>query len=111
MLIQRLEGPGPVKEAEIKVFIEKLDQLMVEMKDAVTTQSDYLTDEEYSTSKIKELSTQASGIFISNAGQSVYTTFLALYSANKYRIVPGERDSFGWITGVVITPKGRIVYG
>ena len=111
MLIQRLEGPGPVKEAEIKVFIEKLDQLMVEMKDAVTTQSDYLTDEENSTSKIKELSTQASGIFISNAGQSVYTTFLALYSANKYRIVPGERDSFGWITGVVITPKGRIVYG
>ena len=111
MLIQRLEGPGPVKEAEIKVFIEKLDQLMVEMKDAVTTQSDYLTDEENSTSTIKELSTQASGIFISNAGQSVYTTFLALYSANKYRIVPGERDSFGWITGVVITPKGRIVYG
>ena len=111
MLIQRLKGPGPVKEAEIKVFIEKLDQLMVEMNDAVTTQSDYLTDEENSTSKIKELSTQASGIFISNAGQSVYTTFLALYSANKYRIVPGERDSFGWITGVVITPKGRIVYG
>lgn len=111
MLIQRLEGPGPVKEAEIKVFIEKLDQLMVEMNDAVTTQSDYLTDEENSTSKIKELSTQASGIFISNAGQSVYTTFLALYSANKYRIVPGERDSFGWITGVVITPKGKIVYG
>ncbi len=111
MLIQRLEGPGPVKEAEIKVFIEKLDMLMVELKDAVTIQSDYLTDEENSTSKIKELSTQASGIFISNAGQSVYTTFLALYSANKYRIVPGERDSFGWITGVVITPKGRIVYG
>ena len=111
MLIQRLEGPGPVKEAEIKAFIEKLDQLMVEMNDAVTTQSDYLTDEENSTSKIKELSTQASGIFISKVGQSVYTTFLAIYSANKYRIVPGERDSFGWITGVVITPKGRIVYG
>lgn len=111
MLIQRLEGPGPVKEAEIKVFIEKLDQLMVEMNDAVTTQSDYLTDEENSTSKIKELSTQASGIFISNAGQSVYTTFLALYSANKYRIVPGERDSFGWLSGVIVTPKGRIVYG
>ena len=111
MLIQRLVGPDSAREAEIKVLIEKLDMLMVEMKDAVTTQSDYLTDEENSTSKIKELSTQASGIFISNAGQSVYTTFLALYSANKYRIVPGEQDSSGWITGVIITPKGRIVYG
>lgn len=111
MLIQRLVGPNSAREAEIKVFIEKLDMLMVELKDAVTTQRDYLTDEENSTSKIKELSAQTSGIFISNAGQSVYTTFLALYSANKYRIVPGEQDSFGWITGVVITPKGRIVYG
>ncbi len=111
MLIQRLEGPGPVKEAEIKAFIEKLDMLMVELKDAVTTQSDYLTDEENSTSKIEELSAQASGIFISSEGQTEYTVFLALYSANKYRIVPGEQDSFGWLTGVIITPKGRIVYG
>ncbi len=34
MLIQRLEGPGPVKESEIKAFIEKLDQLMAGMKDS-----------------------------------------------------------------------------
>ena len=110
-MIQRLEGPGPVKESEIKAFIEKLDQLMTGMKDSITTQSDYLTNEENATPVIQELSVEASEIFISNAGQSVYTTFLALYSANKYRIVPGEQDNFGWITGVVITPKGRIVYG
>ena len=111
MLIQRLEGPGPAREAEIKAFIEELDQLMVEMKDAVTTQSDYLTDEENSTPKIEELSAKASGIFISSAGQSKYTKFLALYSANKYRIVPGEQDMVDKITGVIVTPKGRIVYG
>lgn len=111
MLIQRLEGPGPVKEAEIKAFIEELDQLMTVMKDSITTPGDYLTDEENATPVVQELSVEASEIFISNAGQSVYTTFLAIYSANKYRIVPGEQDSFGWITGVVITPKGRIVYG
>ncbi len=111
MLIQRLEGPGPVKESEIKVFIEKLDQLMAGMKDSITTPGDYLRDEENATPVIQELSVEASEIFISNVGQSVYTTFLALYSANKYRIVPGERDNFGWITGVIVTPKGRIVYG
>ena len=111
MLIQRLEGPGPVKEAEIKAFIEELDQLMAGMKDSITTQSDYLTNEENVTPVISELSNEASEIFINSVGESVFTTFLAIYSANKYRIVPGERDSFGWITGVVITPKGRIVYG
>ena len=111
MLIQRLEGPGPVKESEIKAFIEKLDQLMVGMKDSITTPGDYLRDEENATPVITELSNEASGIFIDDVGQSVYTTFLAIYSANKYRIVPGEQDSSGWITGVIVTPKGRIVYG
>ncbi len=56
MLIQRLEGPGPVKEAEIKAFIEELDQLMAGMKDSITTQGDYLTDEENATPVIQELS-------------------------------------------------------
>ena len=51
MLIQRLEGPGPVKESEIKAFIEKLDQLMTGMKDSITTPGDYLTDEENATPK------------------------------------------------------------
>ena len=28
-----------------------------------------------------------------------------------FRVVAGETDSFGWLTGVIITTKGRIVYG
>ena len=28
-----------------------------------------------------------------------------------FRVVAGETDSFGWLTGVIITNKGRIVYG
>lgn len=111
MLIQRLEGPGPVKEAEIKAFIGELDRLVAGMKDSITRESDYLTNEENVTPVIAELSNQASGIFIDDVGRSVHTTFLAIYSANKYRIVPGEQDNSGWLSGVVVTPKGRIVYG
>ena len=77
---------------------------MAGMKDSITTPGDYLRDEENATPVIQELSVEASVIFISNAGQSVYTTFLALYSASKYRIVPGERDSFLDI----VTVRGRI---
>jgi hypothetical protein len=32
-------------------------------------------------------------------------------AAAGFKVVCGERDSFGWLTGVIITPKGRIVYG
>ena len=111
MLIQRLEGPGPVKEAEIKAFIEELDRLVTGMKDSITTERDYLTNGENVTPVIVDLSNEASGIFIDDVGQSIHTTFLAIYSANKYRIVPGEQDNSGWLSGVIVTPKGRIVYG
>lgn len=28
-----------------------------------------------------------------------------------YRVVPGETDSFGWLTGIIRTRKGNLVYG
>jgi len=28
-----------------------------------------------------------------------------------YSVGPGEKDSFGWLTGVIDTSKGAIVYG
>lgn len=30
---------------------------------------------------------------------------------NGFHIFPGERDSFGWLTGCIQTKKGIIVYG
>lgn len=27
------------------------------------------------------------------------------------RVGPGEQDSFGWLSGIIYTPKGKIVYG
>jgi hypothetical protein len=32
-------------------------------------------------------------------------------AALGYSVCRGESDSFGWLTGVITTPKGRIVYG
>jgi hypothetical protein len=32
-------------------------------------------------------------------------------AAAGYKVSCGERDSFGWLTGVITTPKGLIVYG
>lgn len=28
-----------------------------------------------------------------------------------YPVGPGEQDSFGWLSGIIRTPKGRIVFG
>ena len=31
--------------------------------------------------------------------------------AEGFPVYAGETDSFGWLTGVILTPKGQIVYG
>ena len=113
MQIARINGPDPATQEQIKSFISKLDSLMVELAEngKETTRSDYITNEEYITPEIDEISGEASGIFIDNKGRTKNTPFLSIYSAGRYEIVRGEYDSFGCLTGVIITPKGRIVYG
>lgn len=34
-----------------------------------------------------------------------------LKELSGFYVVRGEYDSFGWLSGVIVTPKGRIVYG
>ena len=32
-------------------------------------------------------------------------------STGKYDVLPGETDSFGWLSGVITTTKGKVVFG
>lgn len=36
---------------------------------------------------------------------------IEILNKNGYSVGPGERDRFGWLTGIVYTTKGYIVYG
>ena len=36
---------------------------------------------------------------------------ISILNKNGYYVGPGERDSFGWLTGIISTQKGGIVYG
>ena len=112
MRIARINGPDPATQEQIKSFISKLDSLMVEFAEngKETTRNDFLTNEEHVTPEINEISLEASGIFIDSEGRTKNTLFLSIYSTGKYEIVRGESDGFVWITGVIITPLGRIIY-
>jgi len=34
-----------------------------------------------------------------------------LLKQSGFSVFRGEYDSFGWLTGIIATPKGRIQYG
>ena len=69
----------------------------------------YLTD---SDNKLisDELDELVHATFITQGGG---TNFAAIHEIAKhgYTVSCGEKDSFGWLSGVLHTKKGRIVYG
>lgn len=62
---------------------------------------------------VQALEYALSETLISSDGQAMFNRHKQLNTASKglYRIVAGEQDSWGWLSGVLITPKGRICYG
>jgi hypothetical protein len=59
------------------------------------------------------LSYELSGYLITSEGQAWFRrhTILRTISNDNYKIIRGEYDSFGWLSGVLITPKGRVSFG
>lgn len=47
---------------------------------------------------------------ILNNGRPNFAAHKELAEAG-YPVACGERDSFGWLTGYIVTPKGKILYG
>jgi hypothetical protein len=52
----------------------------------------------------------ACGELIASGGRPNYPAMRELATAG-FPVGPGEVDSFGWLTGMISTPKGAIVYG
>ena len=44
-------------------------------------------------------------------GEPDWTTIKALEDRTHYKVFAGEKDSFGWLTGCILTRKGILVFG
>ena len=77
-----------------------------------TTPGEYLTDG-YADEKpesLNEVVYLAEELLIKNSGRPDFDAHEKL-ATHGYRVSRGESDSFGWLSGVITTPKGLIVYG
>jgi hypothetical protein len=61
---------------------------------------------------VREASVLAGKCFITSSG---HCDFKAMHDMEKFNSEwipePGEQDSFGWLTGIIHTTKGAIVFG
>ena len=78
----------------------------------VGNRRDYLTDGEYDELHplVQNVVDLADGELITNQGACNWTAHELLKDAG-FPVTCGERDSFGWLSGVIHTQKGMIVYG
>jgi len=60
---------------------------------------------------IDEIEFIATRLLITDKGQPDFDQIDRLYDEFGYFVVPGERDSFGWVTACIQTKKGFIVFG
>lgn len=59
---------------------------------------------------IQSASNLASEFLIDDKGHSIWGLHRELKDAG-FPVFPGERDSFGWLTGCIQTSKGILIYG
>lgn len=70
-----------------------------------------LDDKDYPIELMKEIETLACGCLISQGGGCHWENIAKLRDLG-YNVFPGEKDSFGWLTGCIRTKTGIvIVYG
>lgn len=93
----------------MKELIEALRRVVLNSE---IEESRYLTDGEHEElhPDIQEAVNLACEELITNSGEPNFDAMRVL-EEEGFRVVAGETDSFGWLTGVIITKKGRIVYG
>lgn len=62
---------------------------------------------------VSEIEYKCSEVFIKNDGSCNYTAIRIFksMSGNVMDVVRGEYDSFGWLSGIVVTEKGCFCYG
>ena len=62
---------------------------------------------------VSEIEYKCSEVFIENDGRCNYAAMRAFksMSGGNMEVVRGEYDSFGWLTGIVVTEKGCFCYG
>lgn len=100
-LINELDKLMEIQDLQTKVICDDDD-------DPYFYGETFITDE-----RAGDVEGNAAALFVRMGGKVNYNAVdeFNRVAAKKYRVGPGETDSFGWLSGIISTPKGIIVWG
>lgn len=88
-------------------LLAKLQQLLT---DETIEKQEWLTDGPRVDPLVTEISDLAEEILIQSDGKPDFRK-ITMLSSKGFTVTRGEGDSFGWLSGIIKTPKGKIVFG
>jgi len=91
-------------------MLELLIKNLKELEESDVEYKVYLTDADPQIPLVAKIVELAESELITVGGSPKFFAHFALENAG-FRVTAGEKDSFGWLTGVIHTNKGMIVYG
>lgn len=100
---------------DIQKFIDLINGIPQEVADQINNDHKGYLYELPDKELAQKLEALAAGVFMNaNASGGNYDNadiMKELADEGDWSIGPGETDSFGWLSGVVYTPKGKVVFG
>lgn len=99
--------------SHINLLIEKLKQLesvpgMDKHAGAFIHKSNISHD--VAKALLTDIDSMADDVLITDTGQPNYDNIAKMKQAG-FRVGPGEKDSFGWLSGIITTKVGKITFG
>ena len=99
---------------ELNNLVEKLEKLLVMAKAEGEIRDNYIGNSEVSSQDYRDYSQEVEGdanmLLIAKDGQCNWEAHRILKGMG-YTVTCGEKDSFGWLTGIIIFPTGeKFVY-
>ena len=73
--------------------------------------SKYLHDQEYPEAIFKVEMVSGLAHCLVRGGEPDWAAIRVLEDNTHYKVFAGEKDSFGWLTGCILTQKGILVFG
>lgn len=99
---------------ELIKTLESNEHLKSQVRDRMT----FITDDEFMEALpndvevlVEKVVSECSAQLIQNNGAVNHTKIDLLQAKTGRSVTPGETDSFGWLTGVLNTTVGRVVFG
>jgi hypothetical protein len=101
-----------IQQARMQInALKEAVQLLIDDKNLVVDAGGYILNDVKTEHLYQKVEGLADECLITDTGHPNFVNHHMFKEASGFTVIKGEADTSGWLTGVIVTPKGMIVFG